>query len=396
MQLLKYEDTIGSFLNVVCSQIRCKNKHEVIRRELEEHILDAADDLIKRGMNETDAIEKAISNMGDPKEIGKKLQKTHQHRTDLFLIISAVIIVSLGLVSIIAFYNNRLDYLGNDFITTSITRYIVYACIGFLGLAAFYFFDYRKIKKYYIHIYILSTLILLMSLCDGLIGGYLGDIIRIVSIKGKPGIVIFSTWIQTIYMGILMYLIAFSGLTAGLDKSIKSGLIHLLLLCLSLSMCYLHNSPISALIIILASLFMLINNNAAKSQLILTGSLLITLFFFNSSTSELTLNGLFIYIVSNVSLLIGLAIITFSFIIMMRLFTYLLNIKDKFGLFVIIGVMNMFAIHLIWNIGMNYRLLPAWDAPIPLIGYGGSSIIVHLIALGIALNIYRQHYILVE
>ena len=61
--------------------------------------------------------------------------------------------------------------------------------------------------------------------------------------------------------------------------------------------------------------------------------------------------------------------------------------KDKFGTYVVIGLMAMFLFHFIENIGMNLRMLPVTGIPLPFISYGGTYMIVCYIAVGIIVSI---------
>jgi rod shape determining protein RodA len=61
--------------------------------------------------------------------------------------------------------------------------------------------------------------------------------------------------------------------------------------------------------------------------------------------------------------------------------------KDKFGAYVVIGLMAMFLFHFVENIGMNLRMLPVTGIPLPFISYGGTYMIVCYIAVGIIVSI---------
>ena len=49
--------------------------------------------------------------------------------------------------------------------------------------------------------------------------------------------------------------------------------------------------------------------------------------------------------------------------------------KDKFGVLVCIGVMSILFWHMFINVGMTTGLLPIVGIPLPLISYGGSSLL---------------------
>jgi len=67
--------------------------------------------------------------------------------------------------------------------------------------------------------------------------------------------------------------------------------------------------------------------------------------------------------------------------------------RDRLGQLMAIGVVTLLFSHVFINIGMNIRLMPVAGIPLPLLSYGGSSVICSLIAIGILHNvhIYRKY-----
>lgn len=61
---------------------------------------------------------------------------------------------------------------------------------------------------------------------------------------------------------------------------------------------------------------------------------------------------------------------------------------DRFGRLVAVGVVCLFFSQVFINIGMNIRIMPVTGVPLPLLSYGGSSVISSLIAMGLLQNIY--------
>jgi rod shape determining protein RodA len=62
--------------------------------------------------------------------------------------------------------------------------------------------------------------------------------------------------------------------------------------------------------------------------------------------------------------------------------------RDRLGKLLAVGVVAMFFSHVFINIGMNIRLMPVTGVPLPLLSYGGSSVLCSLIAAGIMQNVY--------
>jgi rod shape determining protein RodA len=61
---------------------------------------------------------------------------------------------------------------------------------------------------------------------------------------------------------------------------------------------------------------------------------------------------------------------------------------DRLGRLLAIGVVTMFFSHVFINIGMNIRLMPVTGIPLPLLSYGGTSVLCSLIAAGLLQNIH--------
>jgi cell division protein FtsW len=63
--------------------------------------------------------------------------------------------------------------------------------------------------------------------------------------------------------------------------------------------------------------------------------------------------------------------------------------KDPFGYFLGIGIMSMFGLQAVVNVGVSIGAFPTKGLPLPFISYGGSALVFHLIAIGLLLNISR-------
>jgi len=62
--------------------------------------------------------------------------------------------------------------------------------------------------------------------------------------------------------------------------------------------------------------------------------------------------------------------------------------RDRLGRLVAGGVVTLLFCHVFINIGMNIRLMPVTGVPLPLLSYGGSSVLGSLIAMGLMQNVY--------
>ena len=62
--------------------------------------------------------------------------------------------------------------------------------------------------------------------------------------------------------------------------------------------------------------------------------------------------------------------------------------RDRLGKLVAVGVVTLIFSHVFVNIGMNIRIVPVTGIPLPLLSYGGSSVLCSLIALGLMQNVH--------
>ncbi|MFH1799162.1 MAG: putative lipid II flippase FtsW [Candidatus Omnitrophota bacterium] len=66
------------------------------------------------------------------------------------------------------------------------------------------------------------------------------------------------------------------------------------------------------------------------------------------------------------------------------------KLRDKFSSSVVFGVGSMIAFEVVVNVGVSTGVLPTKGLPLPFISYGGSSLVCHLAAIGLVLNMSRR------
>ncbi len=64
--------------------------------------------------------------------------------------------------------------------------------------------------------------------------------------------------------------------------------------------------------------------------------------------------------------------------------------RDRLGKLMAVGVVTLFFSHVLINIGMNIRLMPVTGVPLPLLSYGGTSVLASLVAAGLLQNVYKH------
>jgi rod shape determining protein RodA len=66
--------------------------------------------------------------------------------------------------------------------------------------------------------------------------------------------------------------------------------------------------------------------------------------------------------------------------------------RDRLGAFVATGVVTMLAAQIFLNIGMTIGLVPIIGLPLPLMSYGGSSLVMTFLCLGLLMNVRMRRF----
>ncbi|WP_180849982.1 FtsW/RodA/SpoVE family cell cycle protein [Bacillus sp. UMB0893] len=80
-------------------------------------------------------------------------------------------------------------------------------------------------------------------------------------------------------------------------------------------------------------------------------------------------------------------VISLYFLLIYRIISLSLDVKDPFTSYICTGVVSMIAFHVFQNAGMTIGLLPITGIPLPFISYGGSSMISNMLAIGLIFSI---------
>ena len=86
----------------------------------------------------------------------------------------------------------------------------------------------------------------------------------------------------------------------------------------------------------------------------------------------------------------ALAVIAVFGIVVWRGLRVAARSRDRFGYYAALGITLMIAIQVLINVSVTLCLLPTKGLPLPLISYGGSSLVASMISLGILLNLSQE------
>jgi rod shape determining protein RodA len=77
----------------------------------------------------------------------------------------------------------------------------------------------------------------------------------------------------------------------------------------------------------------------------------------------------------------------------MRLIQNAQTAPDRAGTMITMGVVAILVFHILVNIGMVVGMMPVTGIPLPLMSYGGSSVMFTFLALGIVMNIHMRRFV---
>ena len=93
--------------------------------------------------------------------------------------------------------------------------------------------------------------------------------------------------------------------------------------------------------------------------------------------------------------LIGAGLMVFLYLVLLLIGVETAkNAKDRLGALMAAGIVSMISLYVFINIGMAVGIMPVVGVPLPLVSYGGTSIITTFLALGLLLNIQTRRFML--
>jgi len=89
----------------------------------------------------------------------------------------------------------------------------------------------------------------------------------------------------------------------------------------------------------------------------------------------------------------ALGVLLLYFIVLMRLTQNAQTAPDRAGVFIVMGVVAVLSFHILVNVGMVVGFMPVTGIPLPLMSYGGSSVLFMFLALGIVMNVRMRRFV---
>jgi rod shape determining protein RodA len=89
----------------------------------------------------------------------------------------------------------------------------------------------------------------------------------------------------------------------------------------------------------------------------------------------------------------ALGVLLLYFVVLMRLTQNAQTAPDRAGTFVVMGVVAVLSFHILVNVGMVVGFMPVTGIPLPLMSYGGSSVLFMFLALGMVMNVRMRRFV---
>ncbi len=89
----------------------------------------------------------------------------------------------------------------------------------------------------------------------------------------------------------------------------------------------------------------------------------------------------------------SLVVLSLYFIVIYRCIAIARAARDLLGVYLAMGMMALFACQVLINIGVVLGLMPTTGVPLPLMSYGGSSMITTLAGFGLVLNVWMRRLV---
>lgn len=88
----------------------------------------------------------------------------------------------------------------------------------------------------------------------------------------------------------------------------------------------------------------------------------------------------------------GVCLLILFLILILRGMDIALTAQDRLGALIAVGVVALFSVSTAANIGMTIGLLPVVGLPLPLMSYGGSSLVTTMFSFGLLINVRLRRY----
>lgn len=430
---------LDEYLETVAEQIRYTKIRKTVTDELKAHILDQAQSYEDCGAFPEEALERAVWEMGDPVETGVSLDRIHRPQMN-WGIVAGIALISIFSIGI--FYAANIA--GFDIYPWQ--RQAIFVIIGFILMLAVYRLDYSSLERFglkpaviflfllfaiwmifgieqcgikrWIHLGIISfsvseAMLLYVPLFGAALYALRGDGYKILwKVAFLVMIPVFFLFrLPDLSAAVILFTCLFCMFIFAVWKDwyqisrkwvagFSTGIV-LLTPAALVGYFYFFGAPYQADRI--RAFFLSPENGdyiAGTARFMRENSTLIGKSpqavdrFLNGPTTDFMTDYILVSMCSLYGTLLTIAVIAALVIVIMKIFQVSVTQKNQLGMIVGFGCGLVFFVKTLVSILMNLQLIPYISISMPFFSYGGSSILVSYILLGLVLSIYRYKNIL--
>ncbi|WP_241657081.1 FtsW/RodA/SpoVE family cell cycle protein [Halobacillus salinus] len=397
-------------MDKLCKRIKNKDVHDNIKLEIGDHLQELKEDAMRRGLSEEEAVHEALAHIGDEKVLGKQLNKTHKAPLDVQTILPVLAVSLVGLLvmyylqfhsSITALHEMKLFH-----------KSLVFYLAGLLLMLVVFQLDYRKLAKYSTPIYagillVLSLTVLLGVRVDGIPYLNIGfAFINFTEITPYLLVVAFAgifhswnwrdtrkSWLGAGLLAVPILLLSTTGAVAATFISLIVSVAMMSVSSASIKQVLAVTVPLS--ILPMVRLFVQADPSALPSTY--AGLTLGDANFIGSAIkstpglmSEVHTDFIFSYTLYTFGWMSAIIVFALIASFIWRVISTGRNMTYSYGRLLTIGLAATFSVQFILNILMNFGVSAVPGAAMPFMSYGGSHILLEMIAVGLLLSIYRR------
>ena len=407
---------VNIYMDTVCSCVKFRGAHNEIRSEIETHLIDTVEEHEKEGISREEAIDMTIKQMGDPLDLGRKLNEVHRPKPEWSVLTLVLLFSTIGM-AIIYTRNSGL-----------FQRSLFGVLAGIVVMVLLYFFNYQRFKPLSKYIYLATTILLLTD-------------IR----------VIINSGFDIAYIAPILYALSLSGMFSDDEWKKRKGIINLAIFILPMAVLFFRSSRSSlvsvamyfvlalviatmsginikyilgvAVLTIATGLYSIFNVDYRAQRILMflnpevdaqgAGYINVQLkkiltsagLFGNGfdidkdltfTLPEMNTDFVFSYIVYTLGWIVGAIIISLIIVFFIRLIKTSKSIKNSYGRLIVASFTSIFIIQFSYNILMILGLVPLAGFSLPFISYGSRLNIANMAMIGIISSIYRRKNILLE
>lgn len=162
-----HDTAMSQYMEKLTSQIRNKRAKYMVKQEIQSHIEEQVHTYVQNGLESTEALERAVKDMGDPVEVGIEMDRIHRPRSGWKLLLLIAGFSAAGLLAqYFSFYRISGELTIYPMVDYLFQKQCIYTVFGLILMVAVYYVDYSVISKYGRQIGVLSLLFLIF-ICSG-------------------------------------------------------------------------------------------------------------------------------------------------------------------------------------------------------------------------------------